>query len=128
MSPKLLGPSTLAFTGITLGFSLLLVAPRPVHAQSTEGALVLNGCPATSTFYGKSEGYTYQVCADIVFTPTGNINATLHGALLDPATAPSQTVIVTDFPCEYNGQSSNQSQVVITPDGNVNGFCQLHKD
>ena len=128
MLPKYLGPSTLAITIVTLAAGLVSAAPRQASAQSSDGALVLNGCPATTTFYGRSDGYTYQVCADIVFTPSGNVNATLHGALLNPATAPSQPVIVRNFPCAYNGQSSNQSQIVITPDGNDNGYCQLHSN
>ena len=125
MLPKYPGPSTLAFT-LALAFSLFLLAPRPAHAQAVQGALVLHDCPTTSTFYGQTDGYTYQVCADIVFTPSGDVNATFHGALLDPSTAPSQPVISTDFPCAYNGQTSNESHVVITPDGTVNGSCQLH--
>lgn len=126
MLPKYLGPAFLKFAAPTLTLAVLLFAPRPVHAQSADGALVIHGCPETSTFYGQSVGYTYQVCADIVFTPSGKVNATLHGTLLDPATAPSQAVIVRDFPCEYNNQSANDSQIVITPDGQVNGFCKVH--
>lgn len=109
-------------------FCVVLFGPRPVRAQSDGGALVLHGCPDTATFPGTSEGYSYQVCADIVFTPSGNVNATLHGALLDPTTAPSQAIIVRDFPCAYGDQTTYDSQVVITPDGSVNGYCRLHKN
>src|SRR5581483_7708176 len=123
------GPAVIKFGIVPFAFTLALIAPRPLRAQSDGGgAVVLHGCPDTVTFPGRSDGYTYQVCADIVFTPSGNINATLHGELLDPATAPSQAVIVRDFPCVYGDQTTDDSQIVITPDGSVNGYCRLHKD
>lgn len=121
------GPFALKFVTLTLALGVFLFGQRPVQAQSEGGdALVLHGCPDTTTFYGKSDGYTYQVCADIVFTPSGNVNATFHGSLLDPSTAPSSAVIVEGFPCTYNNQVTHDSQVVITPDGNVEGRCALH--
>lgn len=122
------GPLAIKIGIVNLGLALVLFGPRSVRAQSDGGALVLHGCPDTATFPGQSVGYTYQVCADIVFTPKGDVNATLHGALLDPATAPSQAVIVRDFPCAYGDQTTYDSQIVITPDGGVNGYCRLHKD
>lgn len=122
-----LAPTAIKFGIASFALGLILLGPRPVRAQSDGGALVLQGCPDTATFPGRSDGYTYQVCADIVFTPSGNINATLHGALLDPASAPAQTIIVQDFPCAYGDQTTDDSQIVITPDGSVNGYCRLHK-
>lgn len=116
-----LAPTAIKFIG-PLAFALVLFGSSPVRAQSDgSGALVLHGCPDTAVFPGRSDGLTYTVCADIVFTPSGDINATLHGALLDPATAPSQAVIVQDFPCTYGDQTTHDSQIVITPDGTVNG-------
>lgn len=123
-----IGPLFLKSCLVPLAFTVLLAAPRPAPAQSDGGALVLHGCPDTFTVVGHSYGIAYQVCADIVFTPSGDVNASLHGALLDPATAPTQTVVVRDFPCVYGNQSTNDSQIVITPDGNVNGYCRLHND
>ncbi|GAC1432813.1 MAG: hypothetical protein NVSMB62_29370 [Acidobacteriaceae bacterium] len=124
---KNLGPSALKFATLSLALGVFLFGQKPVQAQSDGGeALVLHGCPDMTTFYGKSAGYTYQVCADIVFTPSGNVNATFHGSLLDPSTAPSSAVIVEGFPCGYKNQLTYDSQVVITPDGNVEGRCELH--
>ena len=121
-------PTAIKFGIVSFAFGLLFVGPGPVRAQSDGGALVLHGCPDTITFPGKSEGYTYKVCADIVFTPSGNINASLHGELLDPTTAPSEAVVVRDFPCAYGDKTTYDSQIVITPDGNVEGHCFLHKN
>lgn len=128
MTPRNPGPALLKYVALPLALVVFLFHQQPVHAQSADddGALVLHGCPDTITFNGHSDGYAYNVCADIVFTPSGNINATLHGDLLDPTTAPPSAVIVRDFPCEYNGTITYDSQVVITPDGNVNGYCELH--
>lgn len=122
------GPTIIKFGIVPLAFAVAFLARRPAHAQSDGGAFVLHGCPDTAVFPGRSDGLTYQVCADIVFTPSGDINATLHGTLLDPATAPSQAIVVRDFPCTYGDQTTNDSQIVITPDGNVNGYCWLHKE
>jgi hypothetical protein len=105
---------------------MFMLAQRPADAQSG-GALVLHMCPDMTT-EGHSLGYAYNVCADIVFTPSDNVNATFHGSLIDPSTAPSHAVIVRDFPCSYNGQETNDSQLVITPDGSVNGRCELHSN
>lgn len=121
-----LTPTAIKFGFISFAFGLVFLGPSPVRAQSDGGALVLHGCPDTITFPGTSDGYAYQVCADIVFTPSGNVNATLHGELLDPSSAPSKAVIVRDFPCTYGDQTTNDSQIVITPDGSVNGYCRLH--
>ena len=130
MSPHKFGPLSFKLAAFTLALGALLTAPRPARAQSSSGsgsgALVLQGCPNTTTFFGRSDGLVYQVCADIVFTPNGGVNATFHGALLDPATAPSQALIVSSFPCAYNGQITHDSQLAISPDGTVNGYCKLH--
>jgi hypothetical protein len=123
---KNLGPAAIKVATVTVALGVFLLGQKPVHAQSEDEALVLHGCPDTITFEGHSVGYAYEVCADIVFTPSGNINATFHGALLDPSTAPSKAVIVTGFPCEYNNELTHDSQVVITPDGSVNGRCEVH--
>ena len=123
-----ISPTAIRFSLIALAFGLVLLGPRAVHAQSNGGALILHGCPDTLIFPGTTDGLTYQVCADIVFTPSGDINATLHGALLDPSTAPSQTIVVRDWPCTYGDETTNDSQIVITPDGSVTGYCRLHKD
>ena len=112
---------------VALAFGSLFLSQKTVHAaQSEQGALVIHGCPDTVTFYGRSVGYTYNVCADITFTPSGDVNATLHGELLDPSTAPSHAVIVRDFPCEYKGEVTYDSEIIITPDGSVNGRCDSH--
>ena len=126
MSPHKLGPLSFKLAAFTFTLGILLAAPRPARAQSNSGALVLQGCPNTTTFFGRSDGLVYQVCANIVFTPTGDVNATFHGALLDPTSAPSQALIVSNFPCAYNNQTTHDSQLVISPDGTVNGFCKLH--
>ena len=125
---KNLGSRLVKITSFTVALSAFLFVQHPAQAQSDPGALVLHGCPDTSTFYGRSAGLTYEVCADIVFTPSGNVNATFHGSLVDPSAAPSHTIIVRDFPCEYNNQEANQSEVVINPDGTVNGHCDLHSN
>ena len=122
------GPSLLKITTLTLALGGFLFSQKPVQAQSEgDGALVLHGCPDTTVIEGHSIGYAYEVCADIVFTPSGNVNASFHGALLDPSTAPSHAVIVRGFPCAYGPAETNDSQLVITPDGSVNGRCELHK-
>ena len=128
MSFRNLGPAVLKFGVLTVAIGMFLIGQPPVHAQSSDGALVLHGCPDTITYEGHSDGYAYDVCADIVFTPSGNVNATFHGSLIDPTTAPTKAVVVRDFPCEYNGEVTYDSQVVITPDGSVNGRCELHGD
>lgn len=124
------GPLVVKTAILTLAFGVLFVGQRPVEAQSQDGALVLHGCPDTITYQGRSvkdgQTYTYSVCADITFTPSGNVDATFHGSLVDPSTAPSHSVIVRDFPCQYNGGVTHDSEVVITPDGNVEGRCALH--
>lgn len=118
--------TTAGITSVVFGLGALLAGPGRVQAQSDDGALVLHGCPDTIVYEGHSDGYAYEVCADIVFTPSGNVNATFHGSLVDPTTAPSHAVVVDDFPCEYNGETTYDSQVEITPDGTVNGRCELH--
>jgi hypothetical protein len=123
---KKLGPAALKLGIVVLASGVFFSAQKPVHAQSGEGALVLHDCPDMTTFHGQSDGYEYAVCADIVFAPSGNVNATFHGSLVDPTTAPSSAVIVRDFPCAYGSQETNDSEVVITPDGSVNGRCELH--
>lgn len=121
-------PSALKFALIPLALGLFLTGSRTGHAQSDGGgALVLHGCPDMLVFPGHSDGYTYEVCADIVFTPSGNVNATLHGQILDPVTGPSKAIIERDWPCVYGDLTTTDSQIVITPDGNVTGYCRLHK-
>lgn len=122
-----LSPTVVKFSLVPLALGLFLSASRTGRAQSDGGgALVLHGCPDTYVVPGHSDGMSYQVCADIVFAPDGNINATLHGELLDPATAPSQAVVARDWPCQYGDKITYDSLIVITPDGNVTGYCRLH--
>lgn len=124
-----LSPTVVKFSLVPLALGLFLSASRTGRAQSDGGGtIVLHGCPDTLVFPGHSDGYTYDVCADIVFTPSGNINATLHGRILEPATGPSQAIVARDWPCVYGDQTTTDSQIVITPDGNVTGYCRLQKD
>jgi hypothetical protein len=113
-------------TAATFALGTILFGQQPVQAQSEGGALVIHSCPETTSFTGTTYGYEYEVCADIVFTPSGNINATFHGSLVDPSNAPQKTLISRGFPCEYNNELTYDTQVIINPDGTVNGSCQVH--
>jgi hypothetical protein len=129
MRLNFLSPTVVKFSLVPLALGLCLSASRTGRAQSDgggSGAIVLHGCPDTYVVAGHSDGLTYQVCADIVFTPSGNINATLHGELFDPGTAPSQAVVARGWPCVYGDKTTYDSQIVITPSGNVTGYCRLH--
>ena len=101
-------------------------SPRVVvHAQNN-AALVYHECPADLGLAGIG-GFTFQYCFDSVDTSSGNGNASFHGVLLDPTTAPSKSTHITGFGCETDGGAfTTDTELDVTPSGNVEGTCKSH--
>ena len=109
----------------------LVVGVTAAGADPGGGAIVFHSCPDTSSFPPAVEGgFEFNFCFDDTVTPSGKANASFHGSLVDPTTAPSKATTVSGFGCEadYPGGSDVTTDVrmVVTPSGQINGTCKFH--
>jgi hypothetical protein len=103
-----------------------LVAPALATAEPGGGAVVERICPELGPAI--IEGFEFTYCADEVQTPSGKANANFHGELTStsPRPAPEKATTVTGFGCDTTYGITEDTRLVVTPSGQVNGTCKLH--
>lgn len=111
--------------------ALAAVAPAaaaPSAGSPTQAAQHFATCPdlVLETTIGD---YTFGMCFENVFAPSGRAHAHFHGRLLPGVTAPARAVTEKGFLClvafPFSDAIASDTRVVITPDGRVNGTCRL---
>ena len=122
MSKVKFGLTAMMLSGIGLVSGLSTSTAR---AQNDGAAVVYHACPAEDGEIS-IDGYDFQYCVDLTDTPSGNGDASLHGSLIDPSTAPSKAVTVTGFPCYAGYGITYDTKLTITPSGEIHGSCKYH--
>lgn len=122
MSKMNLGLTAIMLSGVAL---ISALSPSAARAQSDGGAVVYHACP---TEYGEISfgGYDFEYCFDSTETPNGTANASFHGHLVDRTTAPKKAVTLTAIPCYAGNGFTYDSELTITPSGQIHGICKNH--